>query len=121
MQFNLYLNTHIAHAQQGCFSMQNAVGAVGHHGNSPEKILQEPRTHTCRKLQAGGSNAGINAQFGSKRMGCGDLTSGVGSACARLIVLTVYVTHLAVADVDVIDVRVGLQCEDEANQVRSRQ
>lgn len=54
-------------------------------------------------------------------MSRGDLTSGVGSACARLIVLTVHVTRLTIADVDVIDVRVGLQCEDEANQVCSRQ
>lgn len=38
-----------------------------------------------------------------------------------LIVLTVHVTHVAIADVDVIDVGVGLQCEDEANQVGSRQ
>lgn len=46
-------------------------------------------------------------------MGRGDLTSGVGSTCVRLIVLTVRVTRLAIADVDVIDVRVSLQCEDE--------
>lgn len=51
----------------------------------------------------------------------GDLTSGVGSAGARLSILTVRVTRMAVADVDVIDVRVGLQREDEANQVCSRQ
>lgn len=54
-------------------------------------------------------------------MACGGLTSGVGSAGGRLSVLTVHVTRLAIADVDVIDVRVGLQCEDKADQVRSRQ
>lgn len=87
-----------------------------------KKTKQEPpNTHTCRKLLAGGNNAGINTQVGWKRMGRGDLTSGVGSACARLIVLTVHVTRLTIADVNVIDVRVGLQCEDEANQVGSRQ
>lgn len=86
-----------------------------------KKTKQEPRTHTCQNLLAGGNNAVINTQVGCKRTGRGDLTSGVGSACARLIVLTVRVIRLAIADVDVIDVRVGLQCEDEANQVRSRQ
>lgn len=75
---------------------------------------QEPRTHTCRKPLAGGNKAGINTQVGCKRMGRGDLTSGVGSTCVRFIVLTVSVTRLAIADVDVIDVRVSLQCEDEA-------
>lgn len=42
-------------------------------------------------------------------------------ARVRLVVLTVRVARLAIADVDVVDVRVGLQCEDEANQVGSRQ
>lgn len=70
---------------------------------------------------AAGTNAGINTQVGCKGMPCGDLTSGVGSTGVRLSVLTVRVTRLAIADVDVVDVRVGLQCEDEANQVRGRQ
>lgn len=87
-----------------------------------KKQKQElPQTHTCGKLLAGSNNAGIYTQVGCKRTGLSDLSSGVASACARLIVLTVRMTRLAIADVDVIDVRVGLQSEDEANQVRSRQ
>lgn len=82
---------------------------------------REPWTRTCWKPLAGGNNASINTQVGFKGVARGDLTSGVGSAGALLSILTVRVTRMAVADVDVIDVRVGLQREDEANQVCSRQ
>ncbi len=54
-------------------------------------------------------------------MASGDITSGVGGAGALLCVLTVCMAPLAIADMDIIDVGVGLQCEDEANQVCSRQ
>lgn len=54
-------------------------------------------------------------------MASGDLTSGAGGAGALLCVLTVCVACVAIADMDIIDVGVGLQCEDEADQVRSRQ
>lgn len=74
-------------------------------------------TQTCRNHLAGGINAGINTRVGCEGMSTGDL----GDAGARLCVLTVCMARLAIADVDVIDVGVGLQSEDEANQVRSRE
>lgn len=51
----------------------------------------------------------------------GDLTSGVGGGGTLLCILTVRVAPVTIADMDIIDVGMGLQCEDEANQVRSRQ
>lgn len=70
---------------------------------------------------AGGDNAGINTQVGCKEMASGDLTSGVVGAGTLLCVLTVCMAPVAIADMDIIDVGVGLQCEDEADQVRSRE
>lgn len=78
-------------------------------------------TQTCCNHLAGGNNAGINARVGCKEMASGDLTSGVGGAGAHLWVLTVCMACLAIADMDIIDVGVGLQCENEADQVCSRQ
>lgn len=54
-------------------------------------------------------------------MASGDLTSGVVGAGTLLCVLTMCMPPLAIADMDIIDVRVGLQCEDDADQVCSRQ
>lgn len=57
--------------------------------------------------------AGVNARVGCEGVSTGGLSSGLGDAGAHLC--------LAFADVDVVDVGVGLQCEDEANQVCSRE
>lgn len=70
---------------------------------------------------AGGNNAAINARVGCTELASSDLTSGVGGICASLYPLTVCMARLAIADMDIIDVGVGLQCEDEANQVCCRQ
>lgn len=45
----------------------------------------------------------------------GDFTSGVGGAGTLLCVLTVCMAPVTIADMDIIDVGMGLQCEDEAN------
>lgn len=78
-------------------------------------------TQTCCKHLAGGTNAGIYTRVGCEGMSTGDLARGLGDAGAHLCVLTVCMARLAIADVDVIDVGVGLQSEDEADQVRSRE
>lgn len=57
--------------------------------------------------------AGVNARVGREGVSTGGLGSGLGDASAHLC--------LAFADVDVVDVGVGLQREDEANQVCSRE
>lgn len=54
-------------------------------------------------------------------MASSDLISWVVGAGTLLCVLTMCMAALAIADMDIIDVGVGLQCEDEANQVCSRQ
>lgn len=51
----------------------------------------------------------------------GGLTSGVVGAGALLYVLTMWRAAMVITDMDVVNVSVGLQCEDEANQVGSRQ
>lgn len=78
-------------------------------------------TQTCCNHLAGSTNAGINTQVGCEGMSTGDLARELGDAGARLCVLTVCMARLAIADVDVVDVGVGLQSEDEADQVRSRE
>lgn len=78
-------------------------------------------THTCCNHLAGGDNAGINTRVVCKESASGDLTSGPGRTGACLCVLTVCMAPLAIADMDIIDVGVGLQSEDEADQVRSGQ
>lgn len=78
-------------------------------------------THTCCNHLAGGDNAGINTRVVCKESASGDLTSRPERAGARLCVLTVCMAPLAIADMDIIDVGVGLQSEDEADQVRSGQ
>lgn len=78
-------------------------------------------THTCCNV-VGGNNAGINTRVAcTETMPGGDLTRGAVAAHTLLCVLTVCVAPLTVADVDVVDVRVGFQCEDEADQVGSGQ
>lgn len=69
-------------------------------------------THTCCNHLAGGNNAGINTRVGCKDMARGDLTSGVGGAGAQVCVLTVCMACLAITDMDIIDVGVGLQGKD---------
>lgn len=72
--------------------------------------VSEPQT--CSNHLAGGTNAGVNARVGCEGVSTGGLGSGLGDASVHLC--------LAFADVDVVDVGVGLQCEDEANQVCGR-
>lgn len=69
----------------------------------------------------GGKSAGINTHVGCKRISNCGLTSVVGGAGAPLCVVTLRMACLAITYLDIIDVGVGLQCEDEANQVCSRQ
>ena len=80
------------------------------------------RTHTCCNV-VGGDNAGVNARVACTEtvVPSDDLTGGAVAAHTLLCVLTVCVAPLTVADVDVVDVRVCLQCEDEADQVRGGQ
>lgn len=86
---------------------------------SPPDYMHTPNgcTQTCCRHLAGGNNAGVNTRVGRLETASGDLGSPVGGAGALLCVLTVCLARIGVADMDVVDVGVGLQSEDEADQV----
>lgn len=54
-------------------------------------------------------------------MGSCDLTSGIVGVGTLLCILTVCLSPITVADMDIINVCMGLECEDEPDQIGSRQ
>lgn len=74
--------------------------------------------HTCCNV-AGVNGGDINTRLGRWKTR-GELTSGVVGAGTLFSILTMCMASLAITDMDIIDVGVGLQCEDEAYQVCSR-
>lgn len=71
--------------------------------------------------QVTGSQCWHETRVGGKKTTSSDFTSELIDTSTLLCVLTMCMVTVVITDLDIVDVRVGLQCEDEADYIGSWQ